>query len=66
MQVKCSRKYNLGREGHPEMVHLCFVAEIILVVITDGMFPSVFRWSSPHRREWLVWLPWSKMESQAV
>ena len=47
--------YNLGRDGHIEMVHLCFVAEIILVVITDKMedrmFQSVFSWSSPHRRE---------------
>ena len=44
--MKCSRKYNLEREGHIEMVHLCFVAEIVLVVITnkmvDGMFPSCF------------------------
>ena len=38
--MKCSRKNNLGREGHIEGVHLRFVAEIILVVITDKMFPS--------------------------
>ena len=44
--MKCSGKYNLGRDGHIQIVHLCFVAEIILVVITDkmedAMFQSVF------------------------
>ena len=35
--MKCSCKYNLGRERHLELVNLCFVAEIISVVITDKM-----------------------------
>ena len=34
--------------------------------IFDGMFLSVFRLTSPHRREWHVLGPISKMETQTV